>query len=266
MSIDAHYPLTTTQIEFFQEHGFVKLKQVLAPSELEFFGRELTRLTFELNTQTKPLEERSTYDKAFLQVWNLWELSEIARQFVFSKRLARIATELLRVAGVRLYHDQALYKEAYGGMTPAHCDQYYWPLSNADTVTVWVPLQAVPLEMGPLAFYSGSHRLSLGRDLEISDQSESNIRAHMEKLAIPLHEEPFDLGEVSFHRGWTFHRASANSTSRLRAAMTVIYMERNMKLVQPLNGHQRQDWEKWCPGAEVGKVIDTPRNPVLYPA
>jgi ectoine hydroxylase-related dioxygenase (phytanoyl-CoA dioxygenase family) len=220
MSIDAHYPLTTQQIEFFQEHGFVKLKRVLEPSELEFFGQELTRLTFELNTQTKPLEERSTYDKAFLQVWNLWELSEIARPSVFSKRLARIATELLQVEGVRLYHHQALYKEAYGVLTPAHCDQYYWPLSNAQTVTVWVPLQAVPLEMGPLAFYSGSHRLNLGRDLEISDQSENDIRAHMETLGIPLLEGPFDLGEVSFHRGWTFHRARANSTPRLRAAMT----------------------------------------------
>jgi len=265
MSIDAHYPLTARQIEFFQDHGFIKLKQVLAPPDLEFYGRELTRLTLELNTQTQPLEQRSTYDKAFLQVWNLWEMSAIARQFVFSQRLARIATELLQVEGVRLYHDQALFKEPHGGMTPAHCDQYYWPLSNHNTVTVWAPLQAVPLEMGPLAFYSGSHRLNIGRNLEISDQSESAIRTHMETLRIPLIEEPFDLGEVSFHRGWTFHRARANSTPNLRAAMTVIYMDQAMRLVQPANAHQQNDWDKWCPGAEVGKIIDTPRNPVLYP-
>ena len=46
----------------------------------------------------KPLEERDTYGKAFIQVGNLWEKSELARQFSFSKRMARIAAELMDVS------------------------------------------------------------------------------------------------------------------------------------------------------------------------
>ena len=264
MSIDDHYPLRPEQIELFRESGFVKLKDVLRAEDLELFGREITRLTLTLNKRTKPLAERSTYDQAFVQVFNLWERSEIVRRFVLGRRLARIATELLEVDGVRLYHDQALYKEAHGGITPAHCDQYYWPLASDRTVTAWVPLQAVPLPMGPLAFYAGSHRSKRARDIEISDESERNVRANMDALGIPLIEQPFDLGEVSFHGGWTFHRARANSTAAVRAAMTVIYMDHAMKLMQPVNAHQQDDWDKWCPGAVIGKTIDTPRNPVLY--
>lgn len=56
---------------------------------------------------------------------NLWQHSERAHELVFSRRLAQIAAELLRVDGVRLYHDQALYKEPGGGITPWHADQYY---------------------------------------------------------------------------------------------------------------------------------------------
>ena len=63
---------------------------------------------------------------------------------------------LLEVAGVRLYHDQALFKEAGGGHTPWHADQFYWPLATDRTVTAWVPLVDVPMEMGPLAFATGS--------------------------------------------------------------------------------------------------------------
>ena len=37
------------------------------------------------------------------------------------------------VAGVRMYHDQALYKEPGGGITPWHVDQVYWPVSNNNT-------------------------------------------------------------------------------------------------------------------------------------
>jgi hypothetical protein len=38
-----------------------------------------------------------------------------------------------------------------------------------------------------------------------------------------------------------------------------------MKLKQPENKNQERDWHRWCPGAEIGKVIDTPINPILYP-
>lgn len=50
----------------------------------------------------------------------------------------------------------------------------------------------------------------------------------------------------------------------MRKVMTVIYMDKDMKLKRPENANQIADWETWCPGAEVGKAIDTPLNPVLY--
>jgi hypothetical protein len=76
--------------------------------------------------------------------------------------------------------------------------------------------------------------------------------------------EPFSLGEVSFHSGWVFHRAGANTTEEMRRVMTVIYMDKDMTLKQPENDNQILDWETWCPGARVGEVIDTPLNPVLF--
>src|SRR5436189_133361 len=76
----------------------------------------------------------------FLQVMNLWEVDESVKKFTLAKRFAKIAADLLGVENVRLYHDQALYKEPGGGFTPWHQDQYYWPLSTTNTVTMWMPL------------------------------------------------------------------------------------------------------------------------------
>jgi hypothetical protein len=76
--------------------------------------------------------------------------------------------------------------------------------------------------------------------------------------------EAFDLGEVSFHSGWVFHRAGANTTNEMRKVMTVIYMDKNMLLKNPENKNQINDWNTWCPGATIGEVIDTALNPVLY--
>jgi ectoine hydroxylase-related dioxygenase (phytanoyl-CoA dioxygenase family) len=208
------------------------------------------------------MEKRNTYGKAFLQVGNIWTMSEEAREFAFSSRLARIAAELMGVSGVRMYHDQALYKEAGGGKTPWHADQYYWPVASEKTVTAWIPLQETPLEMGPLAFCEKSHRFQVGRDLEISDESEMTLKQALQSFT--MEESSFDLGEVSFHAGWTFHRAGANQSDRPREVMTVIYLDENMRLAQPKNKNQIADWEKWCPGVEIGAVIDSPLNPVLY--
>jgi len=264
IDLDRPYPLTAQQIADYRRDGFIKLKQVFNADELVHYGAEITRLTIALNTQTKPLEERSTYDRAFLQVMNLWCESETVREFVFGKRLAGLAAALMEVDGVRLYHDQSLYKEPAGGITPAHADQYYWPLASDRTITAWVPLQAVPQDMGPLAFFAGSQHVEFGRDLGISDESEHAITANMEAQGFRVVDEPFDLGEVSFHSGWTFHRAGPNRSAQPRSVMTVIYMDRDMRLKAPDNHMQQADWERWCTGAVVGEVIDTPKNPVLF--
>jgi ectoine hydroxylase-related dioxygenase (phytanoyl-CoA dioxygenase family) len=188
------------------------------------------------------------------------------REFVFGQRLARIAAELMGVAGVRMYHDQALYKEPSGGFTPWHADQYYWPLSNANTVTAWIPLQATPMEMGPLAFSVGSQKFEEGRHLAISDESEKQIQYSLKNMNYALDEGPFDLGEISFHSGWTFHRAGPNTSSLPRRVMTVIYMEDGIRLMAPKNKNQQNDWNSWLPGAQIGEVVDTPLNPILYRA
>lgn len=262
--IDTPLALDAETIARFRAQGFVRLKQVLPSDVVRAHGREITRLTLALNTQTLPLAERSTYDRAFLQVMNLWRRSDAVRRFVFGKRLAGIAAQLLGVAGVRLYHDQSLYKEPLGGITPAHADQYYWPFASDRCVTAWVPLQPVPVEMGPLAFYAGSHREAFGRDLPISDESEAAITRMMENRGFRLDDAPFDLGDVSFHAGWTFHRAGANRSDRPRSVMTMIYMDRDMAVAEPANAMQSTDLATWLPGVRPGEIAASPINPVLY--
>jgi len=154
-------------------------------------------------------------------------------------------------------------KEAGGGFTPAHADQYYWPLRSDRAITAWVPLQPVPSEMGPIGYYAGSHRFDFGRDLPISDESERRITAEMERQGFALVDHPFELGEVSFHLGWTFHRAGPNLTDRPRSVMTIIYMDRDMRLKAPSSG-QEADRDAFCPGVRVGEAIDTRKNPLLW--
>lgn len=256
--------VSADQIAAFRRDGYVRCNGLLDPMRLAEVGHHITRLTIALNRDHRPLAERSTYNQAFLQVMNLWQHDPVARAFVNDAGLAEVAAGLLEVAGVRLYHDQSLYKEPGGGITPAHADQYYWPLASDRTITVWIPLQAVDAEMGPLAFYAGSHHSQFGRDMPISDESEATICAAMEASGFPIHDQPYALGDVSFHGGWTFHRAGANRSVRPRSVMTMIYMDAEMRLAAPINQMQESDRVQWCGDTAIGAVIDGPGNPLLF--
>jgi ectoine hydroxylase-related dioxygenase (phytanoyl-CoA dioxygenase family) len=262
-----HAPLTLTadQVSSYHDQGFIKLKNVFSGPLLEYYGAEITRLVISLNKETKPLDQRSTYGKAFLQIQNLWTHSELVKEFVFSQRLGKLAADLMRVPKVRMYHDQALYKEAGGGYTPWHADQYYWPVDTNNTTTVWIPLQDTPLSRGPLAFSVGSQRCHVGRDLVISDESEQRISKELLDKKLPMVETAYDLGELSFHMGWTFHRAAPNTTSEPRRVMTIIYIADGARVAPLANKNQEYDLATWMPGAKVGDLVATPVNPILYP-
>lgn len=258
------HPLTAEQISLMRENGYIKIKNVLKPETIRFFDTSITGQVKLLNTMDIPMEQRNTYQKAFLQVSNIWTKDDTVKAFAFSPKLARLAAELLEVSGVRMYHDQALYKEPGGGITPWHADQYYWPVSTDRTITAWIPLQETRAEMGPLAFARKTHRMPFGRDLEISDESERLIQKSLKEAQADIEETPFSIGEVSYHLGWTFHRAGANTSSDPRRVMTVIYVDENICLIEPKTKHHQNDREAWCPGVEVGAVLDSPLNPVLW--
>jgi len=260
--LDAPFVVTRQQVEFYQEYGYVKLRQVLSPALIEHYRRVIQARVAEFSRDALPMDQRTTYGKAFLQVMNLWTQSPEVKEFVFGKRLARIASELMGVSGVRLYHDQALYKEAGGGLTPWHADQYYWPVDSDKTITAWVPLQDTPLSMGPLAFCEKSHRFQIGRDLEISDESEMTLKQALQSFT--MEETPFSLGDVSFHSGWTYHRAGANTTDRSREVMTIIYMDENIRLIPPKNKNHILDLQQWAPGLKPGDILSSAINPVIW--
>ncbi|MBO0937363.1 phytanoyl-CoA dioxygenase family protein [Fibrella sp. HMF5335] len=264
LELDSPYSLSKDAVAFYRENGYVKLKNVLSPAVIHHYGPIISDLVIQLNTLTKPMHERTTYERAFLQIMNLWTRNETAREFVFSKRLAQIAAQLMGVEGVRLYHDQALYKEPSGGITPWHADQFYWPLATPNTVTVWIPLQETPMHMGPLAFAEKSQHVAIGRDIEISDASEKILSDELQRLNFNVNDTPFDLGEVSFHAGWTFHRAGPNTSDSPRRVMTMIYMDKDQTIMEPRNSYQRNDWATWLTNWPVGSKPEGPLNPVIW--
>ena len=88
------FTLTTEQVEQYEMDGFIVIKKVFSEKLLNYFKGVITPLVLQLNNLHKPMEDRTTYEKAFLQVINLWRHSDIVKEFVFSRRLGSIATQV----------------------------------------------------------------------------------------------------------------------------------------------------------------------------
>jgi ectoine hydroxylase-related dioxygenase (phytanoyl-CoA dioxygenase family) len=212
----------------------------------------------------RDLNDRDTYGKAFLQTTNLWIRDETIKEFVFNRRFAQTAADLLGVEKVRLYHDQALFKEPGGGHTPWHQDKFYWPLDIDKMITMWMPLVDAGEEMGLMRFASGSHKHGAVKSVEISDESETFYSEYISQHGFPIDgPTAMSAGDATFHLGWTIHSAGPNRTSRMREVMTIIYFADGARIIEPTDEFQRADLDAWFPGQKPGEVAGTLLNPVL---
>jgi ectoine hydroxylase-related dioxygenase (phytanoyl-CoA dioxygenase family) len=264
--LSSEYALDPAAVEEFQAKGHTMVRGLASRDEVGAYRPAIHAATMKYAWDTRPIEERDTYGKAFLQAANLWRRDETVARFTLARRFAQVAAALLGVHGVRLYHDQALFKEAGGGRTPWHQDQHYWPLDTDKTITMWMPLVDVPPEIGTMTFVSGAHKLGYLGEYEISDASERAFAAMIEEQGLPLETHgPAAAGDATFHAGWMLHSAPANPTGTLRAVMTVIYFADGARASEPMSDAQRFDLSMWLKGHQPGDVITGDRNPLLYP-
>ena len=251
------YVLSEAQVAAFRTDGYVKLPAVLTPGALALARAEVERLAAAGDGPGR---------SGFLSLDMMWQGdSEVLRLFALAPRLGRLAADLLGVAEARIYHDNVLSKTPGCGRTPWHFDAHHFPIASKDIVTSWIPLQAIPEPMGPLAFAAGAEtwKLAEGVDFNAKDASyDTGVAEAFRAAGVRVDDTPFALGEMSFHHSWCFHYARGNATTQPRQVMATTYFADGARLVDSptmVSG----DFEKFRPGATPGAVIDTPLNPIV---
>ena len=247
----------------FNDEGFIVVRDVFETSEIEFY-REVVKEAIKERKQfdERALEDKSEYEKSFTQCQNLWEDHIDIRKLTFDQRICKIASELLDVDAIRLWHDQALVKESGGRETDPHHDQPYWPIKEAKTITAWIPLCDVNKTNGQLGFYPGSHKLSDKKFIDIFS-GKVNEKEFLETSNLKSDEisyQELKAGDVSFHHGLTFHRAKPNLSSKDRIVHTAIFFADGST-----RGDDKFHFSVDRPEIKVGQKIESDVTPLAYP-
>ena len=149
--------LQDNQIQYYQTNGFVVIEDFLSREELEHWRKAVSAAVGEragIKIPGKDIkigeadginEDAEYFGKVFDQLINLWQTNGALRTLMLDERLGRMAAQLARVDGIRIWHDQALIKRPWANPTAWHLDTPFWSFSNRHAISIWVALHDATL-------------------------------------------------------------------------------------------------------------------------
>jgi ectoine hydroxylase-related dioxygenase (phytanoyl-CoA dioxygenase family) len=255
-NLDSRY---ATWVDNFRRDGFVHAKGLIDPAEIAEHRKAIDRaVANRTRNDGRTLADRTPFEQSFTMCQYLWEDFPETGKLTFHPKVAGLAAALIGAERIRLWHDQALYKEAGGRETEMHQDHPYWPIAESDALTAWIPLVEVTQEMGPMGYIAGSH---LGRveyiDVFTSPGDGHAFEAKQNKAATFVTCKP---GDVLYHHARTIHAAKPNRSDQVRRVHTAIYFRDGCTRANA-NAHHSLDRD--C--IAVGAVIDGRATPIAWP-
>lgn len=144
--------------------------------------------------------------------------------------------------GIRLWHDQLLYKptDQLGAGTKVgwHTDRQYWlSCSSAEMLTAWVGFHDVDPEGGSVGFFDRSHRWDV-EGLDFFSQDLAGLEKSVAEQGFGIEQVPVTMrrGQVSFHHCRTVHGSGPNRRPEPRRSIAIH--------LQPLDNHFSGNLEK----------------------
>jgi hypothetical protein len=220
-------PVTSEELAFFDEHGWVKLEQLIPAQQA---GVLLERHKEKMGEHG--LDGEHPDGDATTARWRVFAplsvdkvtgavRDDLYHSFSHSPELGRVGEAFLG-GPVRYWIDQALVKapagEAGSGETSWHIDigdKGTSPFDPPAQINIWIALADVTAEHGSMRFVSPK---------DLTDEIKQSVEGRPVEETIPELErlgivsERLDLrpGDATVHAGLTFHSAPPNRTSSAR--------------------------------------------------
>jgi ectoine hydroxylase-related dioxygenase (phytanoyl-CoA dioxygenase family) len=265
--------ITQNQIDCFQQNGFVVIDEFLSASELDHWRKVVTEAVEQRGGVKFPGEKIKTgeddkiskdadyFGHVFDQIVNLWQTHDGVKELMVSEEIGRMAAQLAKVDGIRIWHDQSLCKRPWANPTAWHLDTPYWSFSSRDALSIWVALDDATLENGCLFFLPGTHKQTTFENPGITKNMNAIFTMYPQFATIKATAATMKAGSCSFHNGLCVHGANANMTPGFRRAMTCAFMPEGSTFNGIKNILSDEQFARLKPGDLLN---DDAQNPLIY--
>jgi phytanoyl-CoA hydroxylase len=253
-------PPTREQVDAYRRDGFVLIEGFLDGDELERWRTVTADAVAERQAVAAPVGD-AYYQRTFAQLQRLADTHAEMAKLILDERLGEIVGTLAGVDGLRVWHDQALIKPAYGNPTAWHLDNPFWSFSSRDAISIWIALDDATVQNGCLWYLPGTHSSARFELVELGQSFGDLFDDYPEWLELEPVAAPCSAGGAVFHNGLTAHAAGANVTPRPRRAMTCAYMPDG----STFNGVQNVLPDDYFAALSPGDVLDDDSiNPLVW--
>ncbi|MFD0763254.1 phytanoyl-CoA dioxygenase family protein [Mucilaginibacter lutimaris] len=265
--------VSQSQIDYYQENGFVVIEDFLTPDELNYWretvmnaianraGQKIPGKAGKVGEDDGINNDADYFSKVFDQMINLWQTDEKVKELICNPCIGEMAANLAGVDGIKIWHDQALFKKPWANPTSWHLDTPFWSFSDRRALSIWIALDDATLENGCLFFIPGSHKKTGFENPGIGKNMDSIFEYYPGIKNLPSVAAPMKAGSCSFHNGLTIHGANANMTSGSRRAMTCAYMPNGSRY----NGIQNILTDEQISELKIGDLLnDEHQTPLIY--
>jgi len=211
-------------VEAFRRDGAVCVRDAFSERDLALAEAAIEANLAEPSDRALVASRPDDPGRFFEDFCNWQRLPELER-VVRESPAAAIAGTLMGAEHVRFYHDHVLVKEpGTTQRTPWHQDQPYYNIEGDDNVSMWIPVDAVPLE-STLEFVAGSHQgpwlmPRTFMDKEAKWFPEGSLAdlpdIEADRSAFPIRHWALEPGDMVCFRMLTLH-ASGGTQNRRRA-------------------------------------------------
>jgi phytanoyl-CoA hydroxylase len=267
-----HVP-SSEQIAFYRSNGFVVIDDFLTPQELDNWRGAVMRAVDQRAGKKMPgkdivigeddgiNEDGDYFGKVFDQLLNLWQTNEGVKELMLDERIGKMAATLSGVDGIRIWHDQALFKRPWANPTAWHLDTPFWSFFDRNAISIWVALDDATLQNGCLYFIPGSHKGTNFDKISIGRNMDGIFEVYPQFARTASIAAPMKAGSCSFHNGLTIHGAGPNMTNAWRRAMTCAYMPDG----NVFNGQANILPEPYLSSLKPGDPLNNnDQNPLIY--
>jgi ectoine hydroxylase-related dioxygenase (phytanoyl-CoA dioxygenase family) len=254
--------LSAADVADFERDGYLLAPDLLTADELATYGPAVDSAVARRTAgDERTLADKGLYEQSFVQCMRLWETDPEVAPLTFHTGLAQAAAELLGVERVRLWQDQALFKEPGGRETDPHQDAAFWPIADTPLVSAWIPLAGSTFASGTMGYVAGSHKAGRLHPVDLTYTTEPyDILSDPALDGVPSTFVEAPAGSVIWHHGFTVHQAMANSTDEVRRVFTVVYIA---------DGYPRDAaWPVFPLDRDevaVGAPMEGPGMPIVWP-
>jgi len=230
--------LTQAQIDFFNEHGFLRIEQVYSPAEIGRMSDELAYMmeTFAIweggwrGAWRKEYMEAEEDQKAVLvHIHELHHYSAAWMRAITKPELAEAVGALLPSDSVEVHHSTLHAKAPEAGAPfPMHQDDPFYPHADGRYIDALVHVDNADEESGCLKFLTGSHKLGKLQHITGPD-IEPYLPTDQYRLADAV-SVPARAGDVIVFHLWTVHGSALNRSGRWRRLVRIGFRDpRNLQ-------------------------------------